>query len=63
MPDNDAGAAPRRTGPKPVTVKIELPWEEAVARALRKPIPPEGVPDREKRNHKAPTANSRKRGG
>jgi len=38
-----------RTGVRPETLKIDLPWEEAVARALRKPIPPEGVPGRAKK--------------
>jgi hypothetical protein len=36
-------------GPEPETLKIEGRWEEAVARALRAPIPPGGVPGREKR--------------
>lgn len=46
MSDNEKARRPR--GPEPDTLKIVGPWEEAVARALRAPIPPGGVPERVK---------------
>jgi hypothetical protein len=39
----------KRPGAEPDRLKIDLPWEEAVRRAMHAPIPPGGVPEREKR--------------
>ena len=36
----------RTPGAEPETLKIDVPFEEAVRRALAKPIPPGGVPDK-----------------
>lgn len=38
----------RGSGPEPERLKIELPWEQAVRRALNVPLPPGGVPERVK---------------
>lgn len=38
----------KRAGPKPRAVKIDKPWEEAVALALSRQRPPEGWPDEKK---------------
>lgn len=40
--------APKKTGPKPDTVKIEGDWEDAVGKALEKKRPKEGWPKPEK---------------
>ena len=32
----------RKTGPTPERVKINLPWEQAIAQSLKKPRPPDG---------------------
>jgi len=40
-------SAPR--GADPERLVIDVPFEEAVRRALAKPIPPGGVPDKPKR--------------
>jgi len=39
---------PKRTGPKPETVKINTPWEKAVRDALTRKRPPGGWPDQPK---------------
>lgn len=39
---------PKRTGPKPETVKINVPWEKAVGDALKRKRPPEGWQDQPK---------------
>jgi hypothetical protein len=33
-------------GPEPERLKIDLPWEQAVGRALNVPLPPGAVPER-----------------
>jgi hypothetical protein len=38
----------KKTGPPAATVKIDKPWEEAVADALKKKRPPEGWPGEKK---------------
>lgn len=43
------------TGPKPDSLKIDLPWEEAVRRAMSVPVPPGGVPARETQKRKRRT--------
>lgn len=40
---------PKRTGPKPETVKLKGPWEKAVRDALKKERPAEGWPDVDKK--------------
>jgi hypothetical protein len=50
-------AGRRPPGAEPDTLKIEGDWTEAVRRAMHAPIPPGGVPEREKRKrgpNKAP---------
>ena len=46
----------KRPGAEPETLKIEGPWEDAVARALRAPSPPGGIPEKpsQGRTRKAP---------
>lgn len=36
---------PKPKGRPPERVKIDMPWEDAVKKALDKPKPPEGWPD------------------
>ena len=43
---------PKRTGPKPETVKLKGPWEKAVRHALKKERPAEGWPDQPKSKQK-----------
>jgi hypothetical protein len=43
-PNDGLGANKGRPGPEPERVKIDEPWEDAVAKALRKPRPAEGWP-------------------
>ena len=41
---------PSKRGPEPERVKIEgMDWQEAVAKALRKPMPPKPKTSRKKR--------------
>ncbi len=42
----------KKTGPTPKAVKIEKPWEEAIADALKKKRPPEGWPDEKPKTDK-----------
>ncbi len=37
--------AKKKTGPPPKTLKIEQPWEDAVAHALNKKRPADGWPE------------------
>jgi hypothetical protein len=39
-------------GAEPERLKIDLPFEEAVRRAMQSPIPPGGVPERKKRKRR-----------
>ena len=52
--------AARSPGPEPEHLSIPGDWGAAVRKALRKPIPPGGIPDRPKRETKAETT---KKGG
>lgn len=36
----------RRPGPESESLKINLPWEEAVRRAMAVRVPPGGIPER-----------------
>ena len=38
----------QRSGPKPETVKIDRPWEDAVRDALKRKRPDEGWPEQPK---------------
>jgi len=46
-------------GPEPETVRIDLTFEEAVRKALQKPIPPGGIPERPTRPRRATKARER----
>ena len=50
----------KRSGPEPERLKIDLPWAQAVTRALNVPLPPGGVPERvkPKRGRRNPHADS-----
>lgn len=50
----------KRPGAEPDRLKIDLPWEEAVRRAMHAPIPPGGVPEREKRKRAPNKATPKK---
>ncbi len=39
-------------GPEPDRVKIDMDWEQAVGKALKKPRPKEGVPDKKPKKAK-----------
>ncbi len=41
-----------KTGPKPDTVKIDVDWEDAVKKALKKKKPKEGWPETDKGKNK-----------
>jgi len=43
-----AGGA-RKRGPKPIRIRVEGAWEEALGRAVRKPRPASGWPKPQKR--------------
>jgi hypothetical protein len=44
MGTRSKGKAPGKRGPKPEMLKLEGPWEEAVAKALKKKRPEGGWP-------------------
>lgn len=46
--------APKKRGPKPDRVKIDQPWEKAVADALKRKRPEKGWPEEPKPNKKKP---------
>lgn len=46
------GPTKKSTGPKPVRVKINTPWEKAVADALKRKRPEEGWPEEPKKPSK-----------
>lgn len=38
----------KQPGPEPDRLKIDGDWESAAGKAVTKPVPPGGVPDRDK---------------
>ncbi|MEZ6234938.1 MAG: hypothetical protein R3B68_12170 [Phycisphaerales bacterium] len=41
-------AKDRTPGPDPERLKINIDWDKAAEKAVTKPVPPGGVPDRDK---------------